>query len=123
MPDESLMEESDSIGSLQISVVSTIGMIPVENATVTVSYTGDPDSPIQTLTTDSSGQTPAIDLPAPPVSLSLRPENEVQPYSEYNILVTAEGYEPVLVSGSEMLAGEMSLQPIRMNPIAVTEEA
>lgn len=122
MPDESLMEESDSIGSLQISVVSTIGMIPVENATVTVSYTGDPDSPIQTLTTDSSGQTPAIDLPAPPVSLSLRPENEVQPYSEYNILVTAEGYEPVLVSGSEILAGEMSLQPIRMNPIAVTEE-
>lgn len=109
MPDESLMEESDSIGSLQISVVSTIGMIPVENATVTVSYTGDPDSPIQTLTTDSSGQTPAIDLPAPPVSLSLRPENEVQPYSEYNILVTAEGYEPVLVSGSEILAGEMSL--------------
>ena len=107
MPDESLMEESDSIGSLQISVVSTIGMIPVENATVTVSYTGDPDSPIQTLTTDSSGQTPAIDLPAPPVSLSLRPENEVQPYSEYNILVTAEGYEPVLVSGSEILAGEL----------------
>lgn len=123
MPDESLMEESDSIGSLQISVVSTIGMIPVENATVTVSYTGDPDSPIQTLTTDSSGQTPAINLPAPPVALSLSPENEVQPYSEYNILVTAEGYEPVLVSGSEILAGEMSLQPIRMTPIAVTEEA
>ena len=36
--------------------------------------------------------------------------------------MTAEGFEPVLVSGSEILAGEFSLQPIRMNPLNVTEE-
>lgn len=109
-------------GSLKISVVSALGLGPIENATVVISYTGDPDSVITTLTTDSSGQTPTIELSAPPVSLSLDSSAEVQPYSEYNIQVTADGYEPVLVSGSEILAGQLSLQPIRMNPLESTEE-
>ena len=109
-------------GSIKISVISSVGMVPVENATVTISYTGDPGAPLAVLTTDSSGQTPVTELPAPPLNLSLQPENEVQPYSEYNIEATAEGYEPVLVSGSEIFADELSLQPIRMNPLATTEE-
>ena len=109
-------------GTLQISVVSALGMSPIPDATVTVSYTGDPDSPIETLTTDESGQTPTITLDAPPRELSLSPDITAQPYSEYNIQVTAEGFEPVLVSGSEILAGEYSLQSIRMNPLNVTEE-
>ena len=109
-------------GTLQISVVSSLGQIPVEGATVTISYTGDPESPIETLTTDSSGQTPTITLPAPPLALSLTPEPEVQPYAEYNIVVTAPGYEPVSVSGSEMFAGELSLQPIVMNPMEISEQ-
>lgn len=109
-------------GSLKISVISSIGLIPIENATVTISYTGDPEAPINTWTTDSSGQTPVIELPAPDPVLSLSPSTE-QPYSEYNIFVTAEGYEPVLVSGSEILAGELSLQPIRMTPLITTEES
>lgn len=109
-------------GSIKISVVSSIGLIPVENATVTISYTGDPESPLEVLTTDSSGQTPTVSLPAPPLDLSLSPDPAEQPYSEYNISVTAEGYEPVLLSGSEILADEVSLQLIRMNPLAATEE-
>lgn len=114
--------ETSYNGSIQISVVSTVGLIPVENATVTISYTGDPDSPLHVLTTDSSGQTPTVLLPAPPLALSLDPEATQQPYSEYNIYVTAEGYEPVYVSGSEIFADEFSLQPVRMDPVATTEE-
>lgn len=109
-------------GTMKISVVSSIGLIPVANATVTVSYTGDPDSTLAELTTDISGQTPTITLEAPPLDLSLDPEITEQPYSEYNIKVTADGYEPVLVTGSEIFANELSLQPIRMNPLASTEE-
>ncbi len=109
-------------GSLKISVVSSIDLTPVANATVVISYTGDPESPVETLMTDSSGQTETIELPAPPLSYSLDPEQLNQPYSEYNIQVTAEGYEPVLVSGSEILPDELSLQNIRMNPLTVTEE-
>ncbi len=109
-------------GTIKISVVSSVGMVPIENATVTITYTGDPGSPLNVLTTDSSGQTPVIELPAPPLELSLQSDNEQQPYSEYNIDITAEGYEPVLVSGSEIFSGELSLQPVQMNPQAVTEE-
>lgn len=109
-------------GTIKISVFSSLGLIPIENATVTITYTGDPDSPLTVLTTDSSGQTPTIELPAPPLELSLEADNEIQPYSEYNIEVTANGYEPVYVSGSEIFSGQLSLQPIRMNPLETTEE-
>ena len=103
-------------GSLQINVVSALGMIPIENATVTISITGDPDSPIETLTTDNSGQTPIVELPAPAPALSRTPSEE-QPYSEYNIQVSAEGYDPTLVSGTEILPDELSLQNIRLSPL------
>lgn len=109
-------------GSLQISVISALGMAPIPGASVEISYTGDPGVPIQTFTTDESGQTPVITLAAPSRDLSLSPAIKDQPYSEYNIQVTADGYEPVLVSGSEILAEELSLQTIRMNPLNVTEE-
>jgi len=112
------MPDLTNTGTLKISVVSAMGQFPVAGATVVISYTGDPDSPIQTLTTDNSGQTPVIELPAPPTEFSQNPDSEQQPYSEYNISVTAPDYEPVLVSGSEILAGQLSLQPIRMNPLA-----
>lgn len=107
-------------GTMKVSVVSSVGQIPIANATVVISYTGDPDSPIETLTTDISGQTPTVTLPSPPLDLSLNPDNEQQPYSEYNLFVTAPDYEPVFVSGSEVFSGELSLQPIRMNPLAST---
>lgn len=110
------------LGTLKVSVTSTIGLIPVENATVTISYTGDPEASLEVLTTDSSGQTPVIELSAPPIELSLNPDAATQPYSEYNIAVTAEGYEPAYVSGSEILADELSLQTIRLNPLDTTDE-
>lgn len=112
---------SPSEGGLQISVVSAIGMIPIKNATVTISYTGDPQQPLMTLTTDESGQTPPIELPAPDIEYSLNPEQIVQPYSEYNIEVTANGYEPVLVSGTEILPDVTAIQPIRMIPLESNE--
>lgn len=114
--------DSPYAGALKISVVSALDQTPVANATVVISYTGDPESPIETLMTNSSGQTDIVELAAPPLDWSLDPESINQPYSEYNILVTAEGYEPVLVSGSEILADQLSLQPIRMNPLTTDEE-
>lgn len=108
---------TQNTGTLRISVTSSVAYIPIKGATVTISYTGDPDSPLLTLTTDSSGETETVTLPTPPRSYSLDPESLRQPYSEYNITVTADGYEPVYVTGSEMFEGELSLQPIRMNPL------
>ena len=108
---------TQNTGTLQIIVTSSVAYIPIKGATVTISYTGDPDSPIMTLTTDSSGETEVVTLPTPPLSYSLNPESLQQPYSEYHITGTADGYEPGYVTGSEMFEGELSLQPIRMNPV------
>lgn len=108
-------------GRLKISVTSSIGLIPVRDATVKISYKGMPNSIIETLNTDISGQTEEIALPSPPLEYSMEPGAE-QPYSEYNIEVDAPGYEPVMVSGTEILPDSLALQPIEMNPIEVEQE-
>ncbi|MCI6552735.1 MAG: peptidoglycan-binding protein [Lachnospiraceae bacterium] len=112
---------SSYVGGLKISVTSTVGMIPVRDATVRISYKGIPDTTIETLNTDISGQTEEIDLPAPPLEYSLSPGEE-QPYSEYNIEVSAPGYEPVMISGTEILADTLALQPVEMTPIEMEQE-
>jgi len=107
---------NSSSGKLKINVTSTQGLIPVSNANITITYTDDPSDTVESLTTDSSGQTDTVDLPAPPVEYSLEP-GDIRPYADYNIEVTAPGYESVLVSGTEILADETALQNIRMIPL------
>jgi len=109
-------------GALRINVISSLGQIPIQGANVTISYANDPSNVISQLTTDMSGLTQTIELPTPPLALSQNPESEIKPYSEYNITVTATGYEPVIVTGSELLADTTAVQPIRMNPLNITEE-
>ena len=57
-----------------------------------------------------------LDLPTPPVEYSLEP-NVNQPYSEYTVKVEAEGYSPVEVTGSELLSGQSSVQPVEMDEL------
>lgn len=113
--------DNSSVGKLQINVTSSLGLIPIQDATVTISYTGIPDTTIEKLSTNSSGQTEVVELPAPPIEYSLTPV-EQQPYSEYNIQVEAPGYEPVMVSGTEILPDVTALQPIQLTPRETTEE-
>lgn len=107
-------------GNLTINVTSSQGLVPVKNAIITISYTGAPETIVTTLTTDESGQTAAIELPAPNISYSTEP-GEVQPYSEYNISVTAPGYESVYISGTEILPDVTAIQPVSMTPIELEE--
>ena len=104
-------------GQLQINLTSEITSVPIADATISISYTGVPDSPLEQLSTDSSGQTETIDLDAPPLEYSLDPENEIQPYSEYTIDVTAPGYESVSIAGAEILPTIKALQNIRLRPL------
>ncbi len=108
-------------GELRISVISTIGYFPVEGATISIAYTAEPETVVATATTDSSGTTEVIQLTAPPFSLSQEP-SEIQPYTDYNITVEAEGYEPILITGSEIFPDELSLQLVRMRPLQVAGE-
>lgn len=125
MPENSLraaQRDNPDVGGLQINVTSSLGLIPIQNATVTISYTGVPGVAIEQLTTDSSGQTQRVELPAPPLEYSVEP-SEQMPYSEYNIQVEAPGYETVNISGTEILPDVTALQPIEMTPLETSQGA
>ena len=64
---KAMQENSTYQGQLQLNVVSQITSVPIENATINISYTGIPGETLEQLTTNSSGQTETIDLPAPPL--------------------------------------------------------
>lgn len=114
------INNQQNYGELRISVISSVALIPIEGATVTIAYTESPAEPVFVDTTDSSGETGVIQLTAPPFNYSQAP-SEIQPYTDYNITVEAEGYEPVLVSGTEILPDRRAIQLIRMNPLEATE--
>lgn len=102
-------------GELKVSVESQVSNLPIEDAKVEISFTGDPANTIEEVTTNSSGQTERIDLKTPPLEYSMELSDR-QPYAEYTINVTAKGYAPVNISGIQLLSGETSLQPVRMIP-------
>ena len=110
-----------SFGRLRISVVASGELRPVAGAQVTIAYTEEPSQPVFTGVTDISGETEEIQLTAPVFELSQEP-SEIQPYTDYNITVEAEGYEPILVSGTEVLPDRLALQQIRLTPLENTEE-
>ena len=102
-------------GYLQVQVVNIENNFPIQGARVSISYKGDPGRPLEEVMTNSSGQTENVSLNAPPKSYSLAPGLE-QPYSEYNLMVTASGFEPLEISGTEILSGTTALQPVRLQP-------
>lgn len=118
---KSAQNPEDATGRLQINVTANVGLIPIQNASINISFTGEPDSTVETLTTDSSGQTDIVNLKTPPLQYSLTP-NSPMPYSEYTVSVTAPGYEPVIVSGVEVLPDVTAVQNIEMTPTEMTQE-
>lgn len=110
-------QDTPDKGRLQVNIVSDITAFPIADAKISISYTGVPDSELEQLETDSSGQTETIDLAAPPAEYSLNPENEQQPYSEYTLQVTAPGFESISIAGAEILSDVTAIQNIRLKPI------
>lgn len=116
------MQEATDKGELQINVTSTAGGRPIADARISISYTGVPESTLERVGTDSSGQTEVLELDAPPEEWSLDPNNERQPYSEYTLDVSAPGFEPVSIAGAEILANVRAIQNVRMRPSDVGGE-
>ena len=109
------------VGTLQVSLVSNRGKRPITDAAVEISSAGEPDKILEVLKTDLSGQTEVIELETPPLEYSMEPGLN-QPYSEYNLKITAPGFEPVEIAGSQMLSGQLALQNLSLEP-TITETA
>ena len=102
-------------GYLEINAVSEENARPIRDAKITIASTGTPNQPIEEITTDSSGKSERLTLDAPPLEYSMSPSDN-QPYSEYNLKISAEGYLDFFISGIQILPGELALQNIPMTP-------
>lgn len=107
---------SGSQGLLQVNVVSAANHFPIEHATVSIAEAEEPEQTLEEVDTNISGQTPEISLPAPPLEYSMEP-GEPRPYSEYTLRITAPGFEPVLITGTEILPDVLALQPVQLRPL------
>lgn len=112
----SAQADTPDTGKLQINVSSSVTAYPVTDATISISYTGIPENTLEVVQTNSSGQTDVLDLAAPPVEYSLDENNTKQPYSEYTLQVSAPGFEPISISGTEILSNVTAIQNILLQP-------
>lgn len=118
MSNLSYMQKATDRGQLKIHVTTERGFFPIKDASIRLSYTGNPTEIIEELSTDISGQTAAVELPAPPLEYSMEP-SEFQPYSEYTIQVNASGYRPINISGISVLPDKTSIQNVRMETATI----
>ena len=109
-------QDAVDTGTLAVNVTSRAKNTPIADAQITLSYAGEPDTTIEEMTTDSSGQITPIELPTPPVEYSLESTQENQPFSLYNIRIRAKGYRPLLISGIELFSSVEAIQNVTMDP-------
>ena len=107
-------------GQLQVRLVAERTRRPGQGAEIEITYEGDPESETRRYTTDESGMTEIISLPAPNLEYSTQ-FSEEQPYAEYTVRVHADGYEDTEVAGTEILPGVIAIQEIQMQSATPTE--
>ena len=103
-------------GTLQINVFSQNALFPISDATVTITSEPGNTTVREQVTTDSSGQTQTLTLPTPPLEYSMIPQGQ-QPYSQYDLTISAPGYETTYITGTQLLANEKAIQNVRLIPL------
>lgn len=103
-------------GALQINVTSAANNAPIQGALIDIFSAEEPSRVLEEITTDLSGRTDQIELAAPPLEYSLT-TGQPRPYSEYNLRITAPGYEPLTIEGTEILPDSLAIQPARLRPL------
>ena len=107
---------SKNIGKLKIKVTAGDNLFPVENAKIQITGISSPDKIIYESKTDKNGVTETFELEAPSLSYSLEPSDN-QPYSEYNLRIISYGFEERLISGIQILPGELGIQNIKLTSL------
>ena len=102
-----------NVGRLKVNVFAKSVGMPINNAKVTIT---DRDSlkTIEEFRTDSSGNTPTVELSAPPVEYSLEYSNQ-KPYSEYNVFIDADGFDRTVFYGVQIFSTSTAIQNATMN--------
>lgn len=107
-----ILQNMPDTGSLRVDVTDQDGR-PIDGATAEISITGEPETTLESIRTDSNGQTESVELPAPPFEYTENP-GVTQPYSEYSIIVRAPGFAPVSINGIDIFSSRRSIQDVRL---------
>ncbi len=106
-------------GTLRFRVYTAREALPVAGAIIEVTKViGNNKHTFYKLTTDISGNTPIVYLPAPSSELSQHPENTTQPYALYDVYITADNFRDVSIKNLPIFDGILSAQSIAMIPMA-----
>ncbi len=111
-----ILQNMPDTGSLRVDVTDQNGK-PIDGATAEISITGEPESTLESIQTDSNGQTESVELPAPPFEYTENP-GVTQPYSEYSIIVRAPGFAPVSINGIDIFSSRRSIQDVRLTEVS-----
>jgi len=102
-------------GNLIIQIYADNEANPVKDAQVTITA----DNYQKTYFSDESGKIVINNLSAPDKMYSMYPQNEVRPYSTYNLKAEKQGLQTTFINNVEVMDGQTSIQSIYMssNPI------
>ncbi|WP_455543862.1 spore cortex-lytic germination protein SleC [Intestinibacter sp.] len=107
-------------GFLTVSVVDSTTNTPIKDVTINIygqNEDGSTSSAIyQNLKTDESGQISNIPLSAPNVEYSLEPGSTTRPYTDYIVEAIKDGYETIVIDGTQLLPIVTARQSIPMRP-------
>lgn len=102
-------------GYFQANITSAQDARPIAGAKIQITTETYPEEILVETETDGNGQTEEIELPAPPLEYSLE-AGSAQPYSEYNVRISAPDFETKVINGAEILSGELALQNTSLLP-------
>ena len=106
-------------GYLTVNVIDSTTNAPMENVTINIygqNEDGSASSTVyQNLKTDNSGQINNLPLSAPDLEYSLQP-SDVKPYKDYIVEAIKDGYETIIIDGTQLLPVVNARQSIPMRP-------
>ena len=104
-----------AIGYLRIQARTAQDAVPLEGTRVWV--LDDEENVLYRLVTDESGETQEVSLETLDGSYSQDPDYSGKPYSEYGVIVDAEGFESVSVEDIPIFEGETAVLPVLLAPL------
>lgn len=106
-------------GYLTINVIDSTSNRPMQDVTINIYRLNEDGSTsalvYQNLKTNESGQISNLPLSAPDLSYSLAP-SDTKPYTDYLVEAIKDGYETIIINGTQLLPIVNARQSIPMRP-------
>ncbi|MGG7164685.1 peptidoglycan-binding protein [Clostridium ihumii] len=100
-------------GKILVNVYKGKSYVPLKDINVILNPSENKNDVIS-LKTNVIGQTEVVDVGAPPIELSQKPEYTERPYSLWDITVRGEGFKEVVIKNAQVLPDVTAVQDINL---------